>query len=245
MLCLNPSAWRAEFTSTDCDGRLCAFNFNKGGTCFRIVNICALAKASALNNFFRNLGPYLLHSGSTTLCGDFHCILDSDRNVRGPGQGRPIRNAAELGHLVRGFQLVYAWALKHRDEFQATWRRGSSESRLDRFYKTRDLVAAVAGIDVVMFPDNAPYVSDHKAVLLAFRTADGRYDGTGIGKWTPESFKMRRLDGHSKERRSGVGRKGASLLGCAYRSMQAPNSASWHDTKRKTHPRAQRHFGPH
>lgn len=68
--------------------------------------------------------------------------------------------------------------LKHGGNFSPTWRRGSSQSRLERFYASQELVPAVVDVRVETFPSQASYVSDHWLVILYLKTDDNRFEGT-------------------------------------------------------------------
>lgn len=144
VLIFNHTIRCSSFSSTDSEGRLLVLKFSLSGARFKIINVYAPARVTATNNFFRCLGVYLLERVPPILCGDFNCVLDSMRDVRGPGQGRPTWNARELGFLVQDFHLEDVWLLHCGNYFSPTWKRGSSMSRLDRFYITPDLITAVS-----------------------------------------------------------------------------------------------------
>lgn len=144
-----------------------------------------MTQPTATNLFFRFMGTHLGNTGPILLCGDFNCVLDSHRDVRGPAQGRPTWNATELSYLISDFNLHDAWVDLKGSEFRAMWHRGLSESRLDRFYVTQDLVTAVADVRVMSFPSGTPYVSDDNPVLLTIRTGDGRFNGAR--QWRSDS----------------------------------------------------------
>lgn len=107
-------------------------------------------------------------------------VLLSYRNVRGPGQRRPTWNAAELGLLVRDFGLEDTEILRQGNNFEATWRRGTSQSRLDRFYLNGHVKTTITDIKVASFPHDASYVSDHKPVILCLIV-----DGNRLAKKKP------------------------------------------------------------
>ncbi|KAL3197118.1 hypothetical protein MRX96_045004 [Rhipicephalus microplus] len=65
-------------------------------------------------------------------------------DVRGPGQGRNVNNARELVGLTQDFGLQDAWILIKGNTFVPTWKRGSSETRLDRFYVSEAMSPVVA-----------------------------------------------------------------------------------------------------
>ncbi|KAG0409813.1 hypothetical protein HPB47_013071 [Ixodes persulcatus] len=84
--------------------------------------------------FFKSLNVHLLDARHCLLLGDFNCVVDSRRDVRGPGYGRTTWNAGELIRLMQHFDLVDCWTLLHSTAFEHTWQRGDSSSRLDRCY---------------------------------------------------------------------------------------------------------------
>lgn len=177
VLVFNHLIGASSFSSTDSEGRFLVFKFTLSGSRYKIINLYGPARVTASNNFLRALGVYLLERVPTILCGDFNCVLDSMRDVRGPGQGRPTWNARELGFLIQDFALEDVWLLLAGNAFSATWKRGSSMSRLDRFYVSQDLVPKISNIEVAQFPTMAGYISDHAPVLLSMFMGAYRPDG--------------------------------------------------------------------
>lgn len=151
----------------DTEGRALLFDLFVGRKRIRLVNIYAPARASCANAFFQDLDASFIPSSDVILCGDFNCVLDSDRDVRGPGRGRPTWNARELRHLVTHRRLVDAWTILHDSLYSATWSRAGSSSRLDRFYVPSSLRAHIVGCTVVPPNQHGMHVSDHNAVLLS------------------------------------------------------------------------------
>ncbi|CAN7945200.1 unnamed protein product [Ixodes hexagonus] len=100
------------------------------------------------------------------LLGDFNCVTDSQRDVRGPGFGRSTWNARELRRLIQHFDLVDCWTLLHSTTFEHTWRRGHSSSRLDRVYVNESPAVSVVACSPVDIPPTAGYISDHRPVLV-------------------------------------------------------------------------------
>ncbi|CAN7949274.1 unnamed protein product [Ixodes hexagonus] len=100
------------------------------------------------------------------LLGDFNCVTDSQRDVRGPGFGRSTWNARELRRLIQHFDLVDCWTLLHGTTFEHTWRRGHSSSRLDRVYVNESPAVSVVACQPVDIPLTAGYISDHRPVLV-------------------------------------------------------------------------------
>ncbi|KAH9371029.1 hypothetical protein HPB48_007791 [Haemaphysalis longicornis] len=143
------------------DGRTIAAEFYLGSRRVRAVNVYAPAQHNLSSDFFRSLDVYLLDSYATFLVGDFNCVLDPQRDVRGPGQRRPYWGARELRELVSNFRLTDAWVHLHGSQFAATWARGAAGSRLDKFFFPPELMRSVVGCAVLAFPPGTPRVSDH------------------------------------------------------------------------------------
>ncbi|KAG0443428.1 hypothetical protein HPB47_014933 [Ixodes persulcatus] len=96
----------------------------------------------------------------------FNCVVDSRRDVRGPGYGRTTWNAGELIRLMQNFDLVDCWTLLHGTAFEHTWQRRDSSSRLDRCYTSEFLSHSVTASCAMNFPPSITYISDHCPVLV-------------------------------------------------------------------------------
>lgn len=70
------------------------------------------------------------------------------------------------------FRLRDAWVHLHGEEFVATWSRGQSGSRLDKFFLPPELIRCLESCRVLAFPDNAPRISDHAPVSIRLQCAD-------------------------------------------------------------------------
>ncbi|KAH7935009.1 hypothetical protein HPB52_002654 [Rhipicephalus sanguineus] len=105
------------------------------------------------------------------------------RDVRGPVQGRNTSNARELATLARDFGLHDAWVLKKGGTFVPTWKRGTSETRLDRFYVSEGLIPVVADVAVGSFPPESGRISDHYPVILSMALPDRRLEGKRFWKF--------------------------------------------------------------
>lgn len=101
----NTAPFSSVFNTVDSEGRVLVLKCAVGSLRMRFVCVYAPTRTRYTNAFFRSLTPYLLDDCATVLCGDFNCVLDSMRDVRGPGQGRNISNARELATLARDFGL--------------------------------------------------------------------------------------------------------------------------------------------
>ncbi|XP_042148074.1 uncharacterized protein LOC121836859 [Ixodes scapularis] len=153
----------------DPDGRYIAFDFFVDGTRFRAVGVYAPAQRSQSPAFFKSLDVHLLDARHCLLLGDLNCVVDSRRDVRGPGYGRTTWNAGELIRLMRHFDLVDCWTLLHGTAFEHTWQRGNSSSRLDRCYISEFLSPSVTACCAMNFPPSTTYISDHRPVLVELR----------------------------------------------------------------------------
>lgn len=76
------------------DGRVIAIDFYLFSRRVRAVNLYAPAPRHLSASFFRSLDMFLLDAYPTFLVGDFNCVVDPERDVRGPGRGRPYRATA-------------------------------------------------------------------------------------------------------------------------------------------------------
>lgn len=160
------------FCTFGLDGRTLAVDFHLSSRRVRAVVVYAPTRRNYKADFYSSLDAYLLEQYPTMLVGDFNCVLDPQRDVRGPGQGRPYQGAGELRSLVTQFRLQDAWELVHGDEFAATWARGRSASRLDKFYLPPQLSRHVNTCDVLSFPTDCPRISDHRPVSLTLSFED-------------------------------------------------------------------------
>ncbi|KAG0427004.1 hypothetical protein HPB47_025919 [Ixodes persulcatus] len=152
----------------------------------------------------KNLDVHLLDARHCLVLGDFNCVVDSRRDVRGPGYGRTTWNARELRRLIGHFDLVDCWTLLHGTTFEHTW----------QLYVTETLASAVQACGAVDFPPAIGYVSDHRPVLaelsLAPLTGHQRF-------WRLDSRVLQ--DPTSRDRLKEVLRR--SLLGVT------PDPANW------------------
>ncbi|KAG0417634.1 hypothetical protein HPB47_005438 [Ixodes persulcatus] len=162
----NRSLLRLSACCFDPDGRYIAFDFSLDGTRFRAVGVYAPAQRSQSPAFFKSLDVHLLDARNCLLLGDFNCVVDSRREVRGPGYGRTTWNAGELIRLMQNFDLVDCWTLLHGTAFEHTWQRRNSSSRLNRCYASEILSHSVTACCAMNFPPSITYISDHRPVLV-------------------------------------------------------------------------------
>ncbi|KAG0415913.1 hypothetical protein HPB47_006911 [Ixodes persulcatus] len=165
----NPSLLRLSACCFDPDGRYIAFDFCLDGTRFRAVGVYAPAQPSRSLAFFKSLDVHLLDARHCLLLGDFNCVVDSRRDVRGPVYGRTTWNAGELIRLMQHFDLVDCWTLLHGTAFEHTWQRGGSSSRLGRYYTSEFLSPSVTACCAMNFPPSIAYISDHRPLLVEIR----------------------------------------------------------------------------
>lgn len=132
------------------------------------MSVYAPARASASNSFFSSLFQYVPDDGFFLLCGDFNCVEDSVRDVRGPGRGRPTSNARELVRILTLYNLRDGWLGSNGTTYTSTWSRGSSSSRLDRVYVPSCLATHIKTYTELSFSIAAGYISDHCPVSIVF-----------------------------------------------------------------------------
>lgn len=114
----------------------------------------------------QHMDVHLLSSACSILLGNFNCFEDAVRDVRGPDRDRATWNSHELLRFTSHFYLEDVWVRLHGHRFKVTWQRGSSVSRLERFYMPPSLLNVVTSCDVQHHPWTPAYVSDHHPVLL-------------------------------------------------------------------------------
>ncbi|CAN7947773.1 unnamed protein product [Ixodes pacificus] len=171
IIIFNRALIRQSSCCFDPDGRFITSDFFLDPARFRTVCVYAPAQPSHSTAFYKNLDVHLLDARHCLVLDDFNCVVDSRRDVRGPGYGRSTWNARELRGLIGHFDLVDCWTLLHGATFEHTWRRGRSSSRLDRVYVTETLASAVQACGAVDFPPAIGHVSDHRPVLAELSLA--------------------------------------------------------------------------
>lgn len=68
------------------------------------------------------------------ILGDFNCGLDSNRDMRGPGQGRSTYNSKELKKLLLQNKMSDTWIVKNGNTYEPTRISRITTSRIDRIY---------------------------------------------------------------------------------------------------------------
>lgn len=161
-----------SFRMFDTQGRVISLDFYWCKKKYRVVNVYAPATPSLCNEFFRGVDCFLLNPSPTILLGDFNCFLDTNRDIRGPGQGREDWTGRELRRIVQHFSLVDAWTHLHGDEFQHTRQLGKTATRLDRVYVAKALVGAVQGCSALDMHSTPVHISDHRPVYIDIKGGD-------------------------------------------------------------------------
>ncbi|KAH7940068.1 hypothetical protein HPB52_020755 [Rhipicephalus sanguineus] len=78
------------------NGRMLLLDLNISGKRIRFVDIYAPVTRSHTNAFFKDLHQFLLEPLPHVILGDFNCVVDSLRDVRGPGQGGSTTTASRI-----------------------------------------------------------------------------------------------------------------------------------------------------
>lgn len=185
----SPTAIKDLVVKFDLNGRVIVTDMFVFGLKVRSINVYAPARAGACNPFFRELDVFLLDPKPFFLLGDFNCVLDSQRDVRGPGFGRSTHIARELKRIVEQYTLHDAWVYRHGNQFQHTWSRRQSFSRLDRFYFQEQTQYQVTDCQVLNLPDSVDYVTDHLPLFVEI--AVNKQDQAGPQLWRLDSSLLR------------------------------------------------------
>lgn len=135
------------------------------GKKIRIVNVYAPVTRKHTNKFFQEMHELLLEPIPHVLVGDFNCVVDSNRDVRGPSQGRSTYNAKELVKTLRHLNLSDIWVHLYKDRFVATRTSRSAGSRIDRMYFPDLLLPLVEGCEVLALPANLKEKTDHAPLV--------------------------------------------------------------------------------
>lgn len=161
------------FCTFDTKGRIICLDLQLGTQKIKIINIYAPVTRNLTNEFFKNLWDYIPGKTSCIIVGDFNCVLDPVRDIRGPGQGRPNHHAKELRKLLLHYNMSDAWIVQHGNEFGGTRSGGKTNSRLDRVYLSPDLVADMVDIRIMNGPNDSNTFSDHKPLSFSLESQCG------------------------------------------------------------------------
>ncbi|KAH6938168.1 hypothetical protein HPB50_007340 [Hyalomma asiaticum] len=155
------------------DGRMIMLDVYIEGKRVRFINLYAPVTRSDTNSFFKDLHQLLLEPLPHVLLGDFNCVVDSQRDVRGPGQGSSTYQAKELVKILRHLSLTDVWVHLHNDHFGPTRLSKTSASRIDRTYLPDYLLASVVECEVGDLPGNLSGKSDHLPLATTVRGSPG------------------------------------------------------------------------
>ncbi|KAH7961443.1 hypothetical protein HPB52_009061 [Rhipicephalus sanguineus] len=111
------------------------------------------------------------------LLGDINCVVSSQRDLSGPGQGRSTYHAKELVKVLRHFNLSDAWVHLHNDLFVPTRTSSSTASRIDRTYLADYLLSSVVACEVLAPPSDLAEKSDHLPLTTTLRGFPGPRNG--------------------------------------------------------------------
>lgn len=159
---------------------------------FNIINIYAASGSNRKKErdslFSSEIIPHLSSVKFNIIAGDFNCILHAtDSNS-------PVKNFCKgLESLVKLICLFDVEKEKNSN-VQFTFVRGSSMSRLDRFYVPKDFLSKVLTVSTTAIP-----FSDHHAVIVKYQVPEGiplKLIGRGFWKINPSL--INNLDIHNK-----------------------------------------------
>ncbi|KAH7969181.1 hypothetical protein HPB52_015561 [Rhipicephalus sanguineus] len=175
------------FCTFGANGRMLMLDIYVNRKRFRFVNVYAPVTRTNTNNFFQNLHQTLSEPIPHVLLGDFSCVIDSQRDVRGPGRGRSTYQAKELVKVLRHLCLTDVWLHVHGDLFVPTRSSQISASRIDRTYLPDFLLSSVAACEVLSPSADLAGRSDHLPLATTLSGFPGpRSDGQG---WHDDSIK--------------------------------------------------------
>ncbi|KAH7985243.1 hypothetical protein HPB52_024235 [Rhipicephalus sanguineus] len=106
-----------------------------------------------------------------TYCSD--CVVDSQRDVKGPGRGESTYNAKEFLKTLRHLNLTDAWVHLHSDHFGPTRTSKTTASRIDRTYLPDYLLPSVVAWEVLVLPNNLAGKSEHLPLVTTVRGCPG------------------------------------------------------------------------
>ncbi|KAH7973273.1 hypothetical protein HPB52_023338 [Rhipicephalus sanguineus] len=163
----------------DANGRTIMLDVFIDGKKIRFVNIYAPVTRSNTNNYFKEVHQLLLEALPHVLVGDFNCVVDSKRDVRGPGQGGSTYHAKELVKVVRHLNLSDVWVHLYKGSFAPTRMSRYTASRIDRMYLPELLLPSVEACEVLDLPDNLVGKMDHVPLVTTVRGSPGpRFSNT-------------------------------------------------------------------
>ncbi|KAH7976357.1 hypothetical protein HPB52_012614 [Rhipicephalus sanguineus] len=177
------------------DGRMLFLDVYISGKRTRFVNIYAPVTRSNTNGFFKDLHQILLEPLPHVLLGDFNCVVDSQRDVRGPGRGRSTYYAKELLKVLKHLKLTDTWMYVHEDLFVPTRTSRTTASRIDRTYVPDFLLPSVVDCEVLTPSSSLAGKSDHSPLVTTLRGTPGPHNGNHGWRLDPSLLE----DEHSVE----------------------------------------------
>ncbi|KAH7976477.1 hypothetical protein HPB52_014471 [Rhipicephalus sanguineus] len=177
------------------DGRMLFLDVYISGKRTRFVNIYAPVTRSNTNGFFKDLHQILLEPLPHVLLGDFNCVVDSQRDVRGPGRGRSTYYAKELVKVLKHLKLTDTWLYVHEDLFVPTRTSRTTASRIDRTYVPDFLLPSVVDCEVLTPSSSLAGKSDHSPLVTTLRGTPGPHNGNHGWRLDPSLLE----DEHSVE----------------------------------------------
>jgi len=166
----------------DLEGRILTVDVSIHSFDLHLVNIYApVEKNSTKNEFFDSLYPYTISNLPVIMAGDFNVVDQPNIDRLPPGDNTEESKA--LISLCNFFQLTDSYRDLYQDARTYTRRQGTSQSRLDRFYISREIN-----------PSNqltiSNTLSDHDIVVLQIRNTVYKIhkEAKESGKTTPKSM---------------------------------------------------------
>lgn len=108
------------------------------------------------------------------ILGDFNCVLDSNRDIRGPGQGGSTYNSKELKKLLLQNKMSDAWIVKHGNNYEPTRISRITTSRIDRIYTSPKITQNLEDCRVQGLPQELADRSDHRPIIVTITGEPGR-----------------------------------------------------------------------
>ncbi|XP_049275468.1 uncharacterized protein LOC125759968 [Rhipicephalus sanguineus] len=168
------------FCTFSANGRMLMLDIYVNGKRFRFVNVYAPVTRTNTNNVFQDLHQTLSEPIPHVLLGDFNCVIDSQRDVRGPGRGRSTYQAKELVKILRHLCLTDVLLHVHGDLFVPTRSSQISASRIDRANLPDFLLPSVAACEVLSPSADLAGRSDHLPLATTLSGFPGHCsDGQG------------------------------------------------------------------
>lgn len=171
------------------NGRTLLLDIYVDGRRVRFVSVYAPVTRRDTNAFFQALHEHLLEPLPHVLVGDFNCVVDSTRDIRGPGRGGSTYHAKELVKILRHLRLTDAWVHLHGDTFAPTRSSRSTASRIDRAYVPDFLLPSVISCTTSTLPASLDKKTDHIPVITTVRGSPGPRAGDECWRLDPALLK--------------------------------------------------------